>query len=270
MQFGNFLTGEFPPELTYLRGSLNNLDLSDNLVFTRGEVFNSWLGTLTNLQILRYEDTNFISSTGIPTEIGNLKRLGFYECSNVRYVGAISSLAFPADLTQLSYIEMEFNTFNSPIPTQIGSLPSLQFFYARGSSITGNLEFMRNMRAIREIWTDQNEGLTGPLPDFFGAITSLASFSVTNSGWSGPLPTSIGQLVSSMQQLYFYTNRFTGTVPTQYGALTNLRRLEMYGNNLVGSIPDSICLLKITRGLNLQADCSICNASIQNCCTSCV
>lgn len=253
-----------------MRSSLVNLDLSDNLVFTRGEVFNSWLGTLTNLRILRYEDTNFINSNGIPTEIGNLKQLGFYECSNVRYVGAISSQAFPSDMTQLTYIEMEFNSFNSPIPTQVGLLPNLQFFYARGSSITGNLEFMRNMRAIREIWTDSNEGLTGALPDFFGAISSLASFSVTSSGWSGPLPASIGQLTESMQQLYFYTNRFSGTVPTEYGALTALRRLEMYGNNLVGSIPDSICRLKITRGLNLQADCSICNLSIQGCCTSCV
>lgn len=95
------MSGEFPAEITYLKGSLNNLDLSDNPTFTRGETFNTWLGTLTNLERLRYEDTNFINANGIPTEIGNLKKLGFYQCSNIRYVGAISSLAFPADMTQL-------------------------------------------------------------------------------------------------------------------------------------------------------------------------
>ena len=100
-QFGNFLTGEFPPEITYLKGSLMNLDLSDNPVFTRGETFNSWLGTLTELEILRYEDTNFINSNGIPLEIGNLKNLGFYECSNVRYIGALNGAAFPSDMTKL-------------------------------------------------------------------------------------------------------------------------------------------------------------------------
>jgi hypothetical protein len=158
-----------------MKDSLVNMDISDNPVFTRGETFNTWLGQLTNLEILRYEDTNFINSNGIPTEIGFLKKLGFYECSNVRYIGAIDSSAFPSDMTQLckypllrqhassipsqtahillllfiAYIEMEFNTFNSPIPTEIGLLPNLQFFYARGSSITGDLEFMRNMAKIR-------------------------------------------------------------------------------------------------------------------------
>ena len=96
------MTGEFPPELTYLRGSLKNLDLGENPVFTRGEIFNSWLGTLTELEILRYEDTNFINTRGVPTEIGNLRNLGFYECSSVRYAGALDSRAFPSSLTQLS------------------------------------------------------------------------------------------------------------------------------------------------------------------------
>jgi len=95
------LSGEFPPEITYLKGSLKNLDLGENPVFTRGETFNSWLGTLVNLEILRYGNTNFINSNGIPTEIGLLKKLGLYECSNVRYVGALSSAVFPSDMTQL-------------------------------------------------------------------------------------------------------------------------------------------------------------------------
>ncbi len=59
------------------------------------------MGTLTELTSLRYEDTNFINENGIPTEIGLLKKLQFYECSNVRYAGTISSLAFPSDMTQL-------------------------------------------------------------------------------------------------------------------------------------------------------------------------
>lgn len=100
-QFANFMSGEFPPEVTYLKNTLANIDLGRNPVFTRGEVFNTWLGTLTQLTSLRYEDTNFINDNGVPTEIGLLTNLEFYECTNVRYVGAISSLAFPATLTRL-------------------------------------------------------------------------------------------------------------------------------------------------------------------------
>jgi hypothetical protein len=95
------MSGEFPPEVTLLKATLANIDLGRNPVFTRGETFNSWLGTLTQLTSLRYEDTNFINDNGIPTEIGLLTNLEFYECTNVRYVGAISSLAFPSTLTNL-------------------------------------------------------------------------------------------------------------------------------------------------------------------------
>lgn len=45
---------------------------------------------------------------------------------------------------------MEFNTFDSPIPTEIGLLPSLEFFYARGSSITGNIDFMQSAVKMRK------------------------------------------------------------------------------------------------------------------------
>jgi Leucine-rich repeat (LRR) protein len=262
------MSGEFPPEVTYLKGSLVNMDLSDNPVFTRGENFNSWLGTLTNLEILRYENTNFINSGGVPTEIGNMKNLGFYECSNVRYLGAISSLAFPSDMTQLSFIEMEFNSFDGPIPTELGLLPNLQFFYARDSSLTGNLEFMRGMDEIKECWTDRNEGLTGALPTFFGTLSNLGSLSVTRSGWSGALPSELGLLVDSMRQMYFYNNAFTGQVPAEWGSLTNLQELQFQENDLTGQIPNSVCILKFTRALNLEADCDICVPT--NCCSSCV
>jgi hypothetical protein len=59
------------------------------------------MGELRQLTRLEYMNTNFINENGIPTEIGNLKNLEFYNCARVRYVGAISSLAFPSDLTQL-------------------------------------------------------------------------------------------------------------------------------------------------------------------------
>jgi hypothetical protein len=252
-----------------LKPSLVNMDLSDNPVFTTGSTFNSWLGTLTNLEILRYEDTDFINANGIPTEIGNLKKLGFYECTNVRYSGAISSLAFPSDMTQLSYIEMEFNTFSSPVPTEVGLLPALEFFYARGSSLTGNLEFMRGMNQIQECWTDRNEGLTGNLPTFFGTLSTLVSLSVTRSGWSGQLPTELGLLVTSLRQMYFYDNAFTGQIPSEWGALTNLAELQVENNALTLGIPESVCRLKLVRGMNLEADCAICNLSTANCCSTC-
>lgn len=85
-----------------MKSTLQLLSLSDNLVFTRGNLFNSYMGELTQLTRLEYANTNFINENGVPTEIGRLKNLNFYSCNQVRYAGALSSLAFPSDMTQLS------------------------------------------------------------------------------------------------------------------------------------------------------------------------
>lgn len=68
-------------------------------------------------------------------------------------------------------------------------------------------------------------------------------------------------------KMYFYNNAFTGMVPSEWGALTALEELELQENMLTGQIPQSVCILKITRGLNLEADCEICP---ENCCSDCV
>lgn len=108
-----------------------------------------------------------------------MKQLEFYNCANVRYVGALNGAAFASDMTQLCtsryfvyvseiydvpieantsllslftsvYMEIEFNSFNSSIPSSVGSLPGLRFFYVRDSFISGNLDFMQGMQAIRK------------------------------------------------------------------------------------------------------------------------
>ena len=86
-----------------MNATLKRLDLGENdLTFTRGETFNKWLGTLTQLETLTYEKTNFINFEGIPTEIGNMKNLGRYVANGVRYVGDLNPAVFPSDMTQLS------------------------------------------------------------------------------------------------------------------------------------------------------------------------
>lgn len=59
--FSNLVTGTFPPEVQFLKGSLEVLDLAQNEVTSEGESFNPALGELTELRELLYEDTNFIN-----------------------------------------------------------------------------------------------------------------------------------------------------------------------------------------------------------------
>jgi len=173
------LTGEFPSEVVYLRDTLEILDIGSNLVYSNATEFNPYLGQLLELVDLRTDKTNFQSIDGIPTEIGNLKKLGYYACEGSLYEGPLNGAAFPSDMTSLcecpsekvvtvietrvksnsntvfpsrfgytAVLDIEANRYSSPVPTEIGFLPALQNLYLRASDIRGDLNYMTNMQSI--------------------------------------------------------------------------------------------------------------------------
>jgi hypothetical protein len=79
---------------------------------------------------------------------------------------------------------MEFNTFNSPIPTEIGLLPNLQFIYARGADINGDLSFMRTASNLRKYFG----GSRGILLNLYNVHTTKTHGDLFSSlvlfGWS--------------------------------------------------------------------------------------
>ena len=79
--------------MVLLSDTLEILDVGGNPVFTEGSTFNSYLGQLTKLTDLRYDETNFINELGIPTEIGALKKLKIYSCADVLYSGPLDGAA---------------------------------------------------------------------------------------------------------------------------------------------------------------------------------
>ena len=203
--FSNLITGEFPPEVVLLKSTLQVLDLGTNQVFTDGAIFNPFLGELTELLDLRYDDTNFQNNQGVPSQIGNLKKLGFYNAGRTLYRGPLNGAAFPSDLLDLYWIELEFNSFNSSIPLEIGQLPNLTDFFIRDSFIEGDLEYLRAASKIRTNWVDINPGLAGPLPTFLGSLSTLGSLSLTDCSFTGTLPTEIGLLRNSLSSCIFLT-----------------------------------------------------------------
>ena len=83
--------------MVLLADTLEIFDVGGNPVFTEGSTFNSYLGQLTQLTDLRYDQANFINTQGIPTELGLLKRLRFYNCAETLYSGPLNGAAFPSD-----------------------------------------------------------------------------------------------------------------------------------------------------------------------------
>ena len=264
----NGLTGYFPPETSLLKDSLTYLDLFSNLVNNRGDAGNSWLGQMTNMEYLFYGSTSF-EYDGVPTEIGKLTKLKEYDFSYTLYFGELKGETW-AGLTDLNYLVMDGNAYNSSLPTELTQLPNLQYLYSGFAFLEGNLDFVPTMPAIFELWVDDNPGLAGTIPKNLPDAETLVSFSVTNCDLIGTLPTEIGTM-QEMIQMWFYDNKLTGTVPTEYGDLVKMKILNIQKNDIVGDMPGQLCTRRVPLGRleELEADCDGDIVCPGTCCTCC-
>jgi hypothetical protein len=162
-----------------------------------------------------------------------------FDCSFTLINGGLTDENF-AGLDNLNYVVVSGLSLSSSIPTVIGSLQNLEFFYAADSLITGDLSFMEGMSIMKQHWVDDNPGLGGPLYPFIGDITSMISLSLTDNSLTGSIPTELGQMTNS-EALWLFGNKLTGTVPSEIGNLKRLKFFQVEGNELTGIMPDEVC-----------------------------
>ena len=268
----NGLSGSLPPETALLHESLKFMDLYKNLIHNKGDLGNSFLGELTNLEFLYYGRTNFENDGGIPSAIAKLTKLQEYDCSYTIYMGPLQGSTF-APLTNLKYLVIDGNSFNSALPEELITLPELKFLYAGFSNLEGDLEFIQRMPKIFELWLDDNPALKGTLPTTMGLVKTLASFSATNCELFGTLPTELGVMME-MEQLWLYDNHLTGDIPTQLNDLYNLKILNLQKNKLLGQVPQGVCARMTPFGKleEIEADCEDESGTPDvacSCCTCC-
>lgn len=157
----------------------------------------------------------------------------------------------------LEFVVFGGSAFNTTVPTILGILPNLEFLYISDCFLSGDLSYMEPMPSIREHWIDINPEFGGNIPDFIGSISTLESFSVTESSLTGTIPSVLANLIN-MQQMWFFSNLLSGEIPTELALLRRMSRLQIEGNSFVGTMPDEICdNLGFLGPLNiLGADCS--------------
>ncbi|VEU33888.1 unnamed protein product [Pseudo-nitzschia multistriata] len=264
----NGLTGAFPPEVALLHETLNTIDLYNNMVHNVGDEGNSFFGELTNLEYLYIGTTNF-EYKGIPTALGKLTALKELDVSYNLYFGELNGATFE-NLSNLRYLAMDGNAYNSSLPIEITQLSNLEYLYAGFSFLQDNLEFVSSLPKIRELWVDDNPGLTGTIPPSIADAGSLASFSASNCELTGSIPTEMGSM-ANMVQLWLNDNNLTGQIPSEFGNIVTLQILNLQGNELVGDVSSSICSRRRPFGRleELGADCDGAIACDEDCCTCC-
>ncbi|KAJ9162629.1 hypothetical protein P3X46_022388 [Hevea brasiliensis] len=122
-------------------------------------------------------------------------------------------------------LDISDNSFNSPIPTEIGvQFPNLYFL-----NLSGN-------------------GLIGDIPSSFGKMSQLIKLDLSNNRLSGIIPQDLIVGCISLFDLILSNNNLQGQIFPKQANCKELGRLLLDGNQFTGSIPYSI--LNCT-GLNM-------------------
>jgi hypothetical protein len=107
--------------------------------------------------------------------------------------------------------DMDGNSLAGSIPTDIGALTDLTYFYVAQNSIGGTI------------------------PTEFGQLTNLRYLALAINRIHGTIPAEIGAL-AQLTVLSLRTNCLTGTLPAELTSLTDLLDFHVYVNSLTGTI----------------------------------
>lgn len=162
-----------------------------------------------------------------------------FNCKNAFYTGGLNDDTFELS-SQLNYLNLDGNLFNTSIPSILSELPDLEYLYLSDNFLFGDLSPLQESFALIEFWADGNSGLTGPLYSWWGNITTLLSLSLSYNKLTGTIPVELGDL-TDMQQLWLQFNDLTGSIPTEIGNMVQLKHLELESNALTGFVHAAIC-----------------------------
>ncbi|GJY56216.1 kinase-like domain-containing protein, partial [Tanacetum coccineum] len=246
-----------------------------------------FLGNITSMEVFSAVENPLGRS--IPDTLGHWKSLtGFYsgECN---LYGSIPHSIF--NLSLLVNLTLADNHVTGSLPSEIGSqLPNLELLQLWGNELTGVLPpSISNCSKLR--WLEiGNNSFSGKLTIDFSKLrdinriylsannfhghreaddmrfidslknsTKLEALTLYNCNLMGVLPISIGLIpdslgnLSSLTELYLYSNKLEGHIPSSLGNCTKLTVFSLADNRLSGKIPKQIIQLSsLSIGLDLS------------------
>ena len=111
---------------------------------------------------------------------------------------------------QITELNLPFCNLQGTIPTDLGNLTNMTYFYLSFNSLTGTIPTeLGNMKNTNDFLLNSNN-LTGTIPTEFGNMKNMTYFDLD-------------------------TNKLTGTIPIELGNMKNMTVFNLYTNNITGN-----------------------------------
>ncbi|TYI59689.1 hypothetical protein E1A91_D10G054600v1 [Gossypium mustelinum] len=203
----NSLSGPIPKEI----GNLKELYLLSLGINNFSGTIPPVLGNLVELQQL------YINSCGltgeIPSTFANLQNLQIVGASDNAFTGKIPEF-IGSNWTKLASLRLEGNSFEGPIPSNIGNLTSLTILRITGIyNGSSSLDFVRNLKNISDLVL-RNVLLTGSIPSDISDFQSLQKLDLSFNNLTGQIPSKLFNM-NSLTYLFLGNNSLSGTLPSQ-------------------------------------------------------
>ncbi|KAH0685050.1 hypothetical protein KY289_022802 [Solanum tuberosum] len=176
---------------------------------------------------------------------------------NLQLQGTISPSL--ANLSFLSVLNLQNNSFHGGIPYDIGHMPRLRVIDVKNNQLNGSIptSLFQHQRVqvislalnefSGEMWRGpwyvpelrvlnlRNNSLTGIIPPSVGNATKLLNFSLYGNKVGGNIPKEIGNL-SQLAFLSLFNNQLTGFIPATLFNISSLVALSLGTNSLSGPL----------------------------------
>lgn len=203
-----------------------------------------FINKLPEVSVFHANSNNF---NGKIPNLSHLPYLFELDLSNNKYEGKFPSNVLTA--TQLTYLDLRFNSFVGPIPAQLFDLQVLALFINNNNF---EQDLPSNLGSTPAAFlTFANNKFTGPIPKSIKqASNTLLEVLFLNNHLSGCLPYEIGYLKKA-RVFDVSTNYLTGPIPRSFGCLEKMQNLVMANNEFFGAVPEEVCMLPHLKQLSL-------------------